>query len=740
MAYAHSTDRADQADWQPLREHLLAVGETAAQKGNRFGATELARVTGQLHDLGKYSAEFQRRLEGAPHRVDHSTAGAQVAMARFGAPGYLLAYAVAGHHAGLPNGRDDGERSSLATRLAAEIPDLDPLWRSEINLPDSLSEPQGFTVRRDRQGFQVGFLVRMLFSCLVDADFRDTEAFYARLAGSEVARPEPPALQDLRSALDRHLSGFTADSAVNRERAHILRAVRTKAGYRPGLFSLTVPTGGGKTLASLAFALDHAIAHGMERVIYVIPFTSIVEQTAAVFRDALGEHGEVAVLEHHSAFDDGGRPETSTRDKLHRAKEDWDAPVVVTTAVQFFESLFAARTSRCRKLHNIARSVVILDEAQTLPLRLLRPCVAAMDELALNYRAAVVVCTATQPALEERADSERSFSGGLRDVRELAPEPRRLQDVFRRVSIRPLGTLEDNELATELLAAEQVLCIVNNRRHARALFEAIRHEPGAYHLTTAMCAVHRRQRLAVVRRQLAGGGHCRLVATSLIEAGVDVDFPRVLRAEAGLDSIIQAAGRCNREGKRPPEESELRVFATANRDWTPPKALEQFAQAAREVLRQHGDDPSSLEAIEHYFRHLYWQQGDRALDREDLLGRFERGGLDGMPFEFAEQRFRMIEDGQSTVIIPFDTHARQALRDLEHSEHVGGIARRLQPYTVQVPRKGFEQLRAVGAIAPVRPDRLGEQFMLLVNRDLYDDSLGLNWTEPTFRSSESNVW
>lgn len=739
MSYAHSTDRADKADWQPLREHLLAVGEAAAKKGNRFGARELARVTGQLHDLGKYSAEFQRRLEGAPQRVDHSTAGAQVAMARFGALGYLLAYAVAGHHAGLPNGRDDGERSSLATRLAAEIPDLDPLWHSEIYLPDGLSEPQGFTMRRDRQGFQLGFLVRMLFSCLVDADFRDTEAFYARLAGGAVARPEPPALQDLRGMLDQHLSGFTADSVVNRERAHILKEVRSKAGYAPGLFSLTVPTGGGKTLASLAFALDHAIAHGMDRVIYVIPFTSIVEQNAAVFRDALGEYGEAAVLEHHSAFDDRGRPETSTLDKLRRAKEDWDVPVVVTTAVQFFESLFAARTSRCRKLHNIARSVVILDEAQTLPLKLLRPCVAAMDELALNYRATVVVCTATQPALEQHADPERSFSGGLRDVRELAPDPQRLQGVFRRVRIRPLGALEDGDLAAELLAAEQVLCIVNNRRHARALFEAIRHEPGAYHLTTAMCAAHRRQRLAAIREQLAAGGPCRLVATSLIEAGVDVDFPRVLRAEAGLDSIIQAAGRCNREGKRPIEESELRVFATANEDWAPPKALEQFAQATREVLRHH-DDPSSLEAIEHYFRHLYWQQGDRALDREDLLGRFERGGLDGMPFEFVEQRFRMIEDGQSTIIIPFDTHARQALRDLEHSEHVGGIARRLQPYTVQVPRKGFEQLRAVGAIAPVRPDRLGEQFMLLVNRDLYDDSLGLNWTEPTFRSSESNVW
>ncbi|MDX1488228.1 MAG: CRISPR-associated helicase Cas3', partial [Acidiferrobacterales bacterium] len=602
-----------------------------------------------------------------------------------------------------------------------------------------------FTPRQDRACFQLGFLVRMLFSCLVDADFVDTEHFYAQHErGLPVARGGGPAFEVLRESLDQHLSGFRADSDVNRLRSEILAHVRGQAIEPPGRFTLTVPTGGGKTLASLAFALEHAIAHGMDRIIYVIPFTSIVEQNAAVFRQALGEHGAAAVLEHHSAFDakDGanGRDSRSI-DKLRRDSENWDAPIIVTTAVQFFESLFAAKTSRCRKLHNIARSVVILDEAQTMPLPLLRPSVAALDELALNYRTSVVLCTATQPALAESDDPQRSFVGGLRDLRELAPEPERLYRQLERVKVRHVGILNDDKLRDELLGADQVLCIVNNRRHARALFESIEDQSGAYHLTTSMCAVHRRKVLATIREQLKADRPCRVVSTSLIEAGVDVDFPLVLRAEAGLDSIAQAAGRCNREGKRAAFDSEVRIFATANEDWAPPPELKQFAQVTREVLRSHGDAPLALDAIDAYFRLLYWQQGHDTLDKHDLLGLFERSGLDGLPFDMVAQQFRMIENTQQAVIIPFDKTARKAIRDLEHAEKVGGIARQLQPYTVQVPRRSFEALQRVGAIAAVEPEKFGEQFMLLINEDLYDrESLGLNWSEPTFRESESNIW
>ncbi|PAU77167.1 CRISPR-associated endonuclease Cas3'' [Halomonas salipaludis] len=743
MFYAHSLPDEGKSRWQTLESHLSTVAKLAAERADRFDAGPWGEAAGLLHDLGKYTAPFQRRLEGSPERVDHSTAGAHIAIEKYSQLGHLLAYLIAGHHAGLANGRDIGERTPLQSRLEADLPPLDTVWQQEITLPRNLLPPAHFQQHRDRAFFQYAFLARMLFSCLVDADFVDTEAFYAvHEKGVPHARGGGPPLEVLRDALDKRLATFKADSDVNRLRGEILSHVRAQAELPPGRFSLTVPTGGGKTLASLAFALDHAIAHGMDRVIYVIPFTSIVEQNAAVFRDALGEHGEAAVLEHHSAFDGGNQRDRHSIDKLRRDSENWDAPIIVTTAVQFFESLFAAKTSRCRKLHNIAGSVVILDEAQTMPLPLLRPSVAALDELALNYRASVVLCTATQPALAETDDPERSFQGGFRGMRELAKCPNKLYRDLKRVSVRHIGTLGDETLRDELLATEQVLCIVNNRRHARALFESIADQPGAYHLTTSMYAVHRRRVLAEIRQVLEAGQPCRVISTSLIEAGVDVDFPRVLRAEAGLDSIAQAAGRCNREGRRNASDSEVAIFATGNDDWEPPPELKKFAQVTREALRHHGDDPLSLAAIEAYFRLLYWQQGPQELDKHGLLKLVEDGRIEGLPFDTLEQKFRMIENNQRAVIIPIDKDgiARAALKELAYAEGVGGIARKLQPYTVQVPQQGFTVLERVGAIAAVEPDKFGEQFMMLVNEDLYDEWLGLNWSEPTFMKAENLTW
>lgn len=734
--FAHSTPSADCSDWQPLAEHLRAVACLAGEKAAPFGGSDLAALAGLLHDLGKYTEEFQRRIAGDAIRVDHATRGAILALERYGSLGQLLAYGIAGHHAGLANGRDAGERTALRDRLQGSgLPTLLDAWQAEIELPQRL-QPPALKPRPARNFFQLAFLGRMLFSCLVDADYLDTEAFYDRIEGRRSLRELPrPSLAELRAALDRHLATFKADTPVNRLRGEILAGVRGKANEQSGLFSLTVPTGGGKTLASLAFALDHALAHGLRRVIYVIPFTSIVEQNAAVFRRALGPLGDQAVLEHHSAFADDRHQSPEARRKLNLAMENWEAPIVVTTAVQFFESLFADRPSRCRKLHNIAGSVVILDEAQTLPLKLLRPCVAALDELALNYRCSPVLCTATQPALQAP-----DFIGGLQGVRELAPEPQRLFRELERVRVQALGSLEDGALVEQIARREQVLCIVNNRRHARALYESLAEFPGARHLTTLMCAKHRSQVLAEVRQLLQAGEPCRLVATSLIEAGVDVDFPVVLRAEAGLDSIAQAAGRCNREGRRPLAESEVLVFATANPDWAPPEELKQFAQAAREVMRLHPDDCLAMAAIERYFRLLYWQKGAEELDAGNLLGLIEKGRLDGLPYETLASKFRMIDSLQLPVIIPFDDEATSALRELEFADGCAGIARRLQPYLVQLPRKGYQALLDAGAIQPVAGERYGEQFMALVNPDLYHDQFGLHWDNPAFVSSERLCW
>lgn len=735
--YAHSGEHADRSDWQLLAEHLESVGSLAASFAAFFSATELARVAGLLHDLGKYSAEFQLRLSGDYGRVDHSTWGARIACERYGALGKLLAFGIAGHHAGLANGRDPGERTALSNRLSADLPRLLPAWLDEIVLPaqNTLPAPAGYRGCRGRTQFQLAFLGRMIFSCLVDADFLDTENFYNRIEKRKALRGAPqPSLIQLRTQLDGYLGRFKADSPVNKLRAEVLSEVRGRALLAPGLFSLTVPTGGGKTLASLAFALDHAITHGLRRIIFVIPFTSIVEQNAAVFRQALGALGG-AVLEHHSAFVDDKNKSLQSREKIRLAMENWDAPIVVTTAVQFFESLFAARPSACRKLHNIAGSVVILDEAQTLPLKLLRPCVAAIDELALNYKVSAVLCTATQPALEAP-----DFLGGLQYVRELAHDPSQLFEALKRVHVRHVGNLSDDALAAHLVERDQVLCIVNNRRHARALYESVADQPGARHLTTLMCAKHRSAVLAEVRELLKTGQPCRLVATSLIEAGVDVDFPAVLRAEAGLDSIAQAAGRCNREGKHLPAESSVLIFATENPDWAPPPELKQFAQAAREVLRLHGDDPLGLDAIRRYFRLLYWQKGPQELDAHNLLGQIEEAGLDGLPFEMLASTFRMIDSVQMPVIVPFDKDAVAALKELAFAEGCAPIARRLQPYLVQVPCHAYAALRQAGAIQAVDEKRYGEQFMVLVNPDLYHQDFGLHWDNPAFISSERLFW
>lgn len=748
--FAHSTAREDQSDWQPLSEHAEGVARWAAEFAAAFGGEAMAAVLGRLHDVGKYSLPFQERLRGGILRVDHSTWGARIVQQRCGPWGQLLAYAIAGHHAGLANGRGEGERTPLSDRLAAELPRLQSAWERDIPLPAQLSPPSGFKVyseeprrARDRSPFQLAFLTRMLFSCLVDADFLDTERFYNRAGNRpdhrQTGRAALP-LEALRSQLDRFLARFQANSPVNALRADILRHVRSQAGEAPGMFALTVPTGGGKTLASLAFALDHAIRHGLRRVIFVIPFTSVVEQNAAVFRQALGPYGDAAVLEHHSAFSQPGAPRDDPEKyqairKLSLAMENWDAPIVVTTAVQFFESLFAAKPSECRKLHNIAGSVVILDEAQTMPLKLLRPCVAALDELARNYRASIVLCTATQPVLNAPA-----FEGGLTGVRELAPEPARLFRQLERVRVRHAGILSDEALVSEMRSCEQVLCIVNNRRHARALYQAMAGLPGARHLSTLMCARHRSEVLAEVRQMLGDGEPCRLVSTSLVEAGVDVSLPRVLRAEAGLDSIAQAAGRCNRNGEWAIDDSEVWVFAPENEDWSPPPELKHYAGVAREVLRQFKDDPLSPQAISRYFQMLYWQKGSDALDAHDLLGLLKESLPDSLPMETLASKFRMIDSVQKTVIIPYDETARDALHQLAFAQGCGALARRLQPYVVQLPEPGFNALHDAGAIQPVAPQKWGDQFMQLAHEDLYDHHFGLNWDNPTFVRSEHLTW
>jgi CRISPR-associated endonuclease/helicase Cas3 len=624
-------------------------------------------------------------------------------------------------------------RSTAKSVLEAAINDR--LSIPEAPAPPNLRGRQGLT------GFQFAFLGRMLFSCLVDADYIETERFYAHIEGLEPQRDGFPPLNALADALNKYLTSMieaAPNTPVNRLRAEILAHVRSQSGVAPGIFTLTVPTGGGKTLASLAFALDHARYNGFDRMIFVIPFTSIVDQTASVYRVALARHSD-AVLEHHSAFDESRISNREGFEKLKLAMENWAAPIVVTTAVQFFESLFADRPSRCRKLHNIANSVVILDEAQTLPQHLLRPCVAALDELARNYRTSIVLSTATQPALRETTDPKRSFPGGFQDVHELAPDPPRLFAQLKRVRIKVAREpLADTDLIARFADVEQGLCIVNTRAHARELYGGLRQLSGVRHLSTLMCAAHRREALAAIHNDLKNNKPCRVVATSLVEAGVDLDFPLVMRAEGGLDSIAQAAGRCNREGRRSAEASLTIVFEAAGHP--PPKSMRALCDAGRSALRKFPEDPLSPEAIEFFFREVYWSAGEPRLDGRGILSSCTTHAKDfDFPYASIAADFSMIDDIMLPVIIPFDEEARKCLRALEFVKSPGALARKLQPYVVPIPPKARKELINAGAAASIREDDFGDQFVRLLNEDLYDKATGLSWNEPTFRQAEALI-
>lgn len=485
----------------------------------------------------------------------------------------------------------------------------------------------------------------------------------------------------------------------------------------------------------MAFALEHAKRHDMRRVIYVIPFTSIIEQNAAEFRKAFGELGEQAVLEHHSTFDDGKLQNEATKDKLRLASENWDAPIVVTTAVQFFESLFADRSSRYRKLHNIAGSVIILDEAQMLPLNLLLPIMQAIKELAQNYHCSVVMCTATQPAVQ----AENGFYCGFENVRKIAPKSTALFDKLRRTTVQHIGTQTDADLLAKLEEHPQMLVIVNNRRHARSLYDQAKHLDGTFHLTTLMCAKHRSQKLDDIRGRLKHGEPCRVIATSLIEAGVDVDFPLVMRAEAGLDSVAQAAGRCNREGKRPSENSFVWIFAPEDK-WKAPPELAAQAAVMRLTADSFSDDLLSTQAVAAYFAELYQLKGSELDNKKILKMHNDTGQSLDFPFQTIADKFRMIESHMQPLIIPFDVDAENLISSLHHADHIGGLLRKLQPYTVQISEKALAVLYKAGRIEPINEKNFSKQFYTLIGLDLYDEVAGLSWEDMEFLKGESLVF
>ena len=700
-----------------LEEHLNKVARLSAAKSEEFQSSGWGMAAGLWHDLGKYRGAFQKYIRDAsgyerenahiesPQRVTHSTAGAVHAINQWpSVPGYIIAYLIAGHHAGLPDW--SGNRGSLQFRLqeagaeyseamAAPIPE----YVLRANQPDVPASA--------RSTDSISLWMRLLFSCLVDADFLDTESYMAPERVNQRGRlPQLSELHPVFFERMNQLQKAADDTPLNNTRKVIFDACQKNAAETPGIFSLTVPTGGGKTLASLGFALEHARLHDKSRIIYAIPFTSIIEQNAGVFRQFLGEE---AVLEHHSSLDvDPGSENAGSR----LAAENWDAPLIVTTNVQLFESLFASRTSRCRKLHNLVNSIVILDEAQQIPRDFHEPITRAMQQMSDHFGVTWVLCTATQPDLGRQIDA---FGGvlhtGLDNIREIIPSPAELAVRLERVVVEMPSDPDEKtsweSLAQQLTQEDCVLVVVNKRQDARMLYELLHDEGDTYHLSANMCAEHRSRILVEIRQKLSerrAGSEAplRVVSTQLIEAGVDVDFPVVYRAMAGLDSIAQAAGRCNREGRL--ESGRVVVFQPEQ--LPPPGFLRQGAQVTLKLLRSGQlNEPLSPQAIQAFFSDLN-TQGDR--DKHGICGLLKAESSSDAPlaiqFREAADKFRLIDDKGIGVVVPFcpegdgETPVDQWLSMLEQDGSRKWVHRKLQRYSVTLPESLARQLYGIGAI------------------------------------------
>lgn len=716
MTYLAHTSEEHPDEPQRLRDHLEAVAAMAKAFGEPFGAGDMAHEGGRYHDVGKYAERFQQYLRGLyKGKVDHSTAGAQLMLQNGLVP---LAFCIAGHHAGLP---DLGSRAdppgapTLLGRMKKKIQPYDAYQTELPAQPEKLSLEKLQTLGKDP--LQLMMYIRGIFSCITDADFLDTEAY---MSGGQVERGGFEPIEKLADRFFETLEkkGFLSPTnELNQRRCQILRRCMDMGKEKSGLFSLTVPTGGGKTISSLAFAMEQVRTQNKRRIIYVIPYTSIIEQTADIFRSFLGEQN---VLEHHmnAVYEDGTEDGKEQANRKKLAAENWDAPVIVTTNVQFFESLVGNRPGKCRKLHNIAESVIVFDEAQMLPVAFLRPVIQSMVGLIRQYGCSAVLCSATQPHLD------RFFKEQDLECREIMDHIPELYQTFQRTRFVDEG-LKDYEWAAEEIGRhEEVLLVAATKKAARAVYEGLSEKDGAFFLSTDLCPAHRRQVIRDIKARLKSGQRCRVVSTSVISVGVDLDFPSVYMELTGLDALIQGAGRCNREGKRDWKESLVHVFCTEK--GLQSSFMQQERQAADQVIQKHPDDMASPEAIRMYFDMMYHikEPGRQAsgLDQKDILKLCGR-----LAFAEIAKVFHLIDEPTRSVFIPLDDKARDIETELRRGIRNRALMRKAGQYIVAVrfdPKHthplAFETLLGQGAI-----EMLDEELAVLIDPSSYDEVCGL---------------
>ena len=718
--YAHIALNVDnELRTQSLDSHSQGVGLIASRFAADFGCGSISLIMGLLHDKGKEQVEWQNYIQGvtgynnefsqvkcAPH---HAYVGACIACKQYPQIAHFIAQPIAGHHRGLYDYCDFVEVIKEGIPYDVEIGEVMPFTFPRFSKLEKYDYHQ---------------IVRMLFSCLVDADSLDTELFMtpeqAKLRGGYAT------IEDLLVKLESHLQKLrneSQDTEVNHIRNYVQNQCVKESQKEKGFYSLTVPTGGGKTLASLLWALHHAVKNHQQRIIIAIPYTSIIVQTAAIFKGIFGEEN---VLEHHSNVNPEEIQDRELRERLQLAIENWDYPIIVTTNVQLFESLFSNKRSDCRKLHNIANSVIILDEVQTLPMGFYKPIVQMLDSLKRLFGVSVLFTTASQPILSGRIDGANPFAGfdALPAIQEIIPIEAQLHDKLRRVELSFMEESQTyDQIAAKLIEHKRVLCIVNTRKDAKEIFDRLPNEGVRLHLSRMMCPAHVSATIQLVKDALKDRGSepVRVVATQLIEAGVDIDFPVVYRQEAGLDSILQAAGRCNREGRQ--EICTTYIFSLGKEHPLPPGFISQTNNARKGMGQQ--QDWFAPEAMTTYFRQLH-SRIDNFDEKniQDLLYKRE------CEFEEAARQFHLIDDQTISVIISWNGSVSLYQHLLSEGPSYM-LLKKLAQFSVNIRERDFRKLQSIGAI-----EEPFEKIYAITNPDFYKKDTGLSmdnqWLEETY--------
>ena len=705
----------DSFEFQSNEEHQQGVAKMAAKFADTFGMKEYGELLGLLHDKGKEQESFQQHIKKesgfqpnikVSGNYHHAYVGALLLKKHLPQLALLLTNCIAGHHRGLYDAGDEKEllKNQIPQDVTDEVPQID------IQLPQIKLEVA-----------DLHHLERMLFSCLVDADYLDTEHFMqpdqTRLRGAKASMPE--LLEKLQSWLDT-LKRKSENTPVNHIRNYVQEQCVSASDAETGVFSLTVPTGGGKTLSSVLWALHHAVRNNLQRIIIAIPYTSIIVQTAHVLKNIFGEEN---VLEHHSNIDYSNNKDSELTNRLLLATENWNYPIIVTTNVQLFESLFSNRPSACRKLHNIAKSVLILDEVQTLPIDFLRPIVDSLKTLNRVFGTSILFTTASQPVLTGELEGENALIKikGFSHIKEIVPSDAKLYDKLRRVDLKIDDSAKDyEEIATQITQHKRVLCIVNTRKDAKEIFERLPKEGITLHLSRMMCPQHIRETIEQIKDALKNEENeiIRVVATQLIEAGVDIDFPIVFRQQAGLDSILQAAGRCNREGKI--KRGITHVFSLQKIS-NLPRGFISRTNSARMALAK-DSDWFAPETMQQYFRQLYSRT--QTFDSKDIKSLLYSSYIQ---FETAAKMFQLIEDNTIPIIINWKD-SLSLIDDVEKFTPSYSRMKQLAQYTVSVRQQDFDKLKEAGAI-----EELFQNIFVVRDKLFYDENVGLittnHWIE-----------